>query len=160
MPCVQIYYNTYRKIWKAVRAEHGFNFMGRDTIKLQMLPMYEAYVSFSAHLLHCSILAPWGVSPCSGSQEYCVNRSQGISLHSPQCTMPFSWQQLAMGHSPWKGCPFVSIQPPQPQVSLYSHPVQWSPQRESTISFFIFILSPVLFLICAENVFWFLYYNI
>lgn len=112
---------------------------------LELRPAARNYVSFSAHLLHCSILAPRGVSPCSGSQEYCVKRSQGISLHSPQCVMPFSWQHPATGHSPWKGCPFVSIHPPQPQVSLYSHPVQCSPQRESTISFFIFTLSPVLF---------------
>ena len=39
---------------------------------------------FLAHFLHCSIRAPAGVSPCSGSQEYCFSRLQGNSAHSPQ----------------------------------------------------------------------------
>ena len=42
----------------------------------------------SVHFLHCSIRAPGGVSPCSGSQEYCFSSSQGKSEHSPQWRQP------------------------------------------------------------------------
>ena len=115
-------------------------------------------VSWSlCQILHCSIRAPWGVSPCSGSQEYFVSISQGIWGHWPQWRKPFSWQQAATGHSPWKGCPSVSIQPPQPQVSLYVHPVQCNPHLESIISFTsVFSLCvPLIGGFCNGSVFWF-----
>ena len=114
-----------------------------------MHPFYLSPFDSAYHRFHCSILAPRGVSPCSGSQEYCVNNSHGISGHSPQCTMPLSWQHTATGHSPWNGRPFVSIQPPQPQVSLYLHLVQCNPQRESTILFIIFVRKSLIYAVIS-----------